>query len=136
MTLVLVKALVWLEKSLTKHAVKKKGLFHRLRRLKRVEAMEVSHVVCLDASTITRRILSFLFIIFLTERAQSHGSLEKGGFIGTYEEDIAVRAGLSQSQISSISINTQVIIQNRALSLPRYLGLSADNHLDGQNGCQ
>ena len=35
-----------------------------------------------------------------------------------------------------ISINTQVIIQNRALSLPRYLGLSADNHLDGQNGCQ
>ena len=35
-----------------------------------------------------------------------------------------------------ISINTQVIIQNRALSLARYLGLSADNHLDGQNGCQ
>ena len=34
------------------------------------------------------------------------------------------------------SINTQVIIQNRALSLARYLGLSADNHLDGQNGCQ
>ena len=40
--------------------------------------------------------------------------------------------------IISISINThcQVIIQNRALSLARYLGLSADNHLDGQNGCQ
>ena len=35
-----------------------------------------------------------------------------------------------------IRINTQVIIQNRALSLARYLGLSADNHLDGQNGCQ
>ena len=35
-----------------------------------------------------------------------------------------------------ISINTQVIIQNRALSLARYLGLSADNHLDGQNGRQ
>ena len=35
-----------------------------------------------------------------------------------------------------VSINTQVIIQNRALSLARYLGLSADNHLDGQNGCQ
>ena len=34
------------------------------------------------------------------------------------------------------SINTQVIIQNRALSLVRYLGLSADNHLDGQNSCQ
>ena len=26
-----------------------------------------------------------------------------------------------------------MIIQNRALSLARYLGLSADNHLDGQN---
>ena len=38
--------------------------------------------------------------------------------------------------IIMISINTQVIIQNRALSLARYLGLSADNHLDGQNGCQ
>ena len=35
-----------------------------------------------------------------------------------------------------ISINTQVIIQNRVLSLARYLGLSADNHLDRQNGCQ
>ena len=35
-----------------------------------------------------------------------------------------------------ISINTQVIIQNRTLSLARYLGLSADDHLDGQNGCQ
>ena len=35
-----------------------------------------------------------------------------------------------------ISINTQMIIQNRALSLARYLGLSADNHLDGQNGYQ
>ena len=31
-----------------------------------------------------------------------------------------------------ISINTQVVIQNRALLLARYLGLSADNHLDGQ----
>ena len=38
--------------------------------------------------------------------------------------------------LTSVSINTQVIIQNRALSLARYLGLSADNHLDGQNGCQ
>ena len=38
--------------------------------------------------------------------------------------------------LNSFSINTQVIIQNRALSLARYLGLSADNHLDGQNGCQ
>ena len=38
--------------------------------------------------------------------------------------------------ILEISINTQVIIQNRALSLDRYLGLSADNHLDGQNGRQ
>ena len=38
--------------------------------------------------------------------------------------------------ISTISINRQVIIQNRSLSLARYLGLSADNHLDGQNGCQ
>ena len=35
-----------------------------------------------------------------------------------------------------ISINTQVIIQNHVLSLARYLGLSADNHLDGQNDCQ
>ena len=35
-----------------------------------------------------------------------------------------------------ININTEVIIQNRVLSLTRYLGLSADNHLDGQNGCQ
>ena len=34
------------------------------------------------------------------------------------------------------SINTLVIIQNRSLSLARYLGLSADNHLDGQNGFQ
>ena len=39
-------------------------------------------------------------------------------------------------QITDFSINTKVIIQNRALSLARYLGLSADNHLDGQNGCQ
>ena len=38
--------------------------------------------------------------------------------------------------LTNISINTQVIIQNRALSLARYVGLSADNHLDGQNGCQ
>ena len=34
------------------------------------------------------------------------------------------------SAIIIISINTQVIIQNRALSLARYLGLSANNHLD------
>ena len=34
-----------------------------------------------------------------------------------------------------ISIKTQVIIQNHALSLASYLGLSADNHIDGQNGC-
>ena len=39
-------------------------------------------------------------------------------------------------RIYAISINTQVIIQNRALWLVRYLGLSADNHLDEQNGCQ
>ena len=38
--------------------------------------------------------------------------------------------------LNSFSINTQVIIQNRALSLARYLGLSADNHLDGGDGCQ
>ena len=38
--------------------------------------------------------------------------------------------------LSNISINTQVIIKNWALSLARYLGLSADNHLDGQNGRQ
>ena len=31
--------------------------------------------------------------------------------------------------LTNVSINTQVIIQNRALSLARYLGLSADNHL-------
>ena len=43
---------------------------------------------------------------------------------------------LALDSIISLSINTQVIIQNRALSLARYLGLSADNHLDGQNGCQ
>ena len=30
--------------------------------------------------------------------------------------------------LKTISISTQVIIQNRALSLARYLGLSADNH--------
>ena len=41
-----------------------------------------------------------------------------------------------RKQVRDFSINTQVIIQNRALSLARYLGLSADNHLDGQNGCQ
>ena len=41
-----------------------------------------------------------------------------------------------RSDYLTISINTQVIIQNRALSLARYLGLSADNHLDGQNGRQ
>ena len=40
------------------------------------------------------------------------------------------------SGLITFSINTQVIIQNRAFSLARYLGLSADNHLDGQNGCQ
>ena len=39
-------------------------------------------------------------------------------------------------KILLISINTQLIIQNRALSLTCYLGLSADNHLDGKNGCQ
>ena len=46
--------------------------------------------------------------------------------------------GLATQSIGTyyFSINTQVIIQNRALSLARYLGLSADNHLDGQNGCQ
>ena len=41
-----------------------------------------------------------------------------------------------EESIYAISINTQVIIQNCALSLARYLGLSADNHLDGHNGCQ
>ena len=39
-------------------------------------------------------------------------------------------------RIKEFSINTQVIIQNHAVLLARYLGLSADNHLDGQNGCQ
>ena len=39
---------------------------------------------------------------------------------------------LVYTTLSFFSINTQVIIQNRALSLARYLGLSADNHLDGQ----
>ena len=39
-------------------------------------------------------------------------------------------------KLCPISINTQVIIQNRALSLACYLGLSADNYLDGQNGRQ
>ena len=39
-------------------------------------------------------------------------------------------------EIISFSINTQVIIQNHALSLARYFGLSADNHVDGQNGYQ
>ena len=43
---------------------------------------------------------------------------------------------ISHGPLNFISINTQVIIQNRALSLARYLGLSADNHLDGQNGRQ
>ena len=38
--------------------------------------------------------------------------------------------------LTKVSVNTQVIVENRALSLARYLGLSADNHLDGQNGCQ
>ena len=42
----------------------------------------------------------------------------------------------SPSAITMFSINTQVIIQNRVLSLARYLGLSADNHLHRQNGCQ
>ena len=46
------------------------------------------------------------------------------------------RRSLRINRLSVFSINTQVIIQNRALSLARYLGLSADNHLDGQNGCQ
>ena len=41
-----------------------------------------------------------------------------------------------QFLIIIISVNTQVITQNRTLSLARYLGLSADNHLDRQNGCQ
>ena len=35
-------------------------------------------------------------------------------------------------EIIAFSINTQVILQNRTLSLACYLGLSADNHLDGQ----
>ena len=53
-------------------------------------------------------------------------------------EEFAIGASpfLLSYQLSYFSINTQVIIQNRALSLARYLGLSADNHLDGQNGCQ
>ena len=41
-----------------------------------------------------------------------------------------------ETAIPHFSINTQVIKKNRALSLVRCLGLSADNHLDGQNGCQ
>ena len=40
----------------------------------------------------------------------------------------------SPSANNCFSINTQVIIQNRAFSLARYLGLLADNYLDGQNG--
>ena len=43
---------------------------------------------------------------------------------------------LLTKEINKISINTQVTIQNRVLSLARYLGLSADNHRDGQNGCR
>ena len=43
---------------------------------------------------------------------------------------------LLRKLVRSFSINTEVITQNRALSLTRYLGLLADNHLDGQNGCQ
>ena len=42
----------------------------------------------------------------------------------------------ANGHLTKFSINTQVIIQNRALSLARYLGLSADNHLDRQNGRQ
>ena len=72
--LALDKTLVWLEKSLTKHAVEKRGLFHRPQRLKRVEVMVVSHVVCLDALAITRRILTFLSIIFLMVKARNHRS--------------------------------------------------------------
>ena len=45
-------------------------------------------------------------------------------------------AKTNQNDKTCFSINTQVIIQNRGLSLARYLGLSADNHLDGQNGRQ
>ena len=51
---------------------------------------------------------------------------KKAGYIQTHNNFIII----------VFSINTQVIIQNRALSLASYLGLSADNHLDGQNGCQ
>ena len=80
-TLALDKTLVWLGKSLTKYAVEKRGLFHRPQRLKRVDVMVVSHVVCLDAFAITRRILNFLSIIFLTEKAQNHRSKERSGFI-------------------------------------------------------
>ena len=57
----------------------------------------------------------------------------------SFENPLMLQLPLSFSQriiIIIVSINTQVIIQNRALSLARYLGLSADNHLDGQNGCQ
>ena len=39
-------------------------------------------------------------------------------------------------RLSLFSINTQVIIQNRAFWLVRYLGLSASNHFHEQNGCQ
>ena len=59
-----------------------------------------------------------------------------------YQGDNSILVSVGNSAIMQmahlfiISINTQVIIQNRALSLARYLGLSADNHLDGQNGCQ
>ena len=73
-TLALDKTLVWLEKSLTKHAVEKRELFHRPQHPKRVEVKVVSHVVCLDALATTRRILSFLSIIFLTEKARNHRS--------------------------------------------------------------
>ena len=54
----------------------------------------------------------------------------------TNRSPVSLSRNLEEHAISHFSINTQVIIQNRALSSARYLGLSADNHLDGQNGCQ
>ena len=54
----------------------------------------------------------------------------------THADDARVLLQRVNRLITHFSINTQVIIQNRVLSLARYLGSSADNHLDGQNGCQ
>ena len=53
-----------------------------------------------------------------------------------FSEMIKLQFRIGRPYIALYFKASQVIIQNRALSLARYLGLSADNHLDGQNGCQ